>query len=428
MRKLSQLAGLFFCALAASAQVTISTPTNNATIGAPAQFVAKAVSSNGSPVTAMQIYVDNNSVFTTSASSLNTPLSLTAGGHNVVVQAWDATGAVYKSQIAVTVGIAPPPATPGVVVTAPSNGASVSAPTQVTAAATPSAGAAITATQVYVDNVLAWSGTSNVISASLSMAQGSHSLVVQAWDSKGQIFKTPVAVTVSGGGGEGGGGGGGVIPANAQLFDNIDQMTGWQSCSACAGAGGSGPVTPFSQTQFQATPSLDGQSSQFWLGGTSKVPYADALWWKQLGPQPNAMNFVYDLYFYAQTPQYAQAMEFDVNQSVNGKKYTFGTQCNIRGGAQWDVWDGATWQHTGITCNMPSAYTWHHVVLEFQRTSANQAKFIAVTLDGTRNYINRTYNPIAVNAAELNTAFQIDGDYAQHNYSVWVDKMKLYYW
>ena len=51
----------------------------------------------------MRIYVDNVSVYLVYASQLNTYVSLASGGHNVTVQAWDATGAVFKNSFAITV-------------------------------------------------------------------------------------------------------------------------------------------------------------------------------------------------------------------------------------------------------------------------------------------------------------------------------------
>jgi len=76
---------------------------------------------------------------------------------------------------------------------------------------------------------------------------------------------------------------------------------------------------------------------------------------------------------------------------------------------------------------MPTANVWHHLTWEFQRND-NQAIFVAVTLDGTKHFINHTYNAKPVNASEINVAFQLDGDFAQHPYSAWLDNVTLSYW
>ncbi len=180
-------------------------------------------------------------------------------------------------------------------------------------------------------------------------------------------------------------------------------------------------------TQHISNPSMTNNSTKYWLGGSS--PYHNALWWKELGANSGASHFTYDLYFYLTNPGAAQSLEFDLNQSVNGRRFIFGTECSIRGAHQWDVWDtaGHRWVHTGIGCSTPPAYHWNHLVLEFER-SGNQTHFIAVTLNGTRHYINRYFNTTSVHASELAPAVQLDGDYNQQDYSMWVDKMTLTAW
>ncbi|MEO8726619.1 MAG: hypothetical protein ABI383_10920, partial [Acidobacteriaceae bacterium] len=277
--------------------------------------------------------------------------------------------------------------------------------------------AQIVATRIYVDNSSVFFTPNGNVNTSVSMSAGGHAMVVQAWDANGKIYKASLTLTVSGGGGG--------IPGNAQLIDNIDQMSGWQNCDVCAGQGGHGFPSPHSLTQWVGSPSMDGQSAQYWLGGSR--PYGSALWWKQLGARSNASNFAYDLYFYSNNPGAAQALEFDVNQSVGGKKFIFGTQCNIKGSHQWDVWNRDHWEPTGVGCGQPSAYTWHHLVWQFKR-SGGQVVFVSVTLDGHMSYINRSYSAIGSGVQELNVAVQLDGDYREENFSIWVDRMKLYYW
>jgi hypothetical protein len=208
---------------------------------------------------------------------------------------------------------------------------------------------------------------------------------------------------------------------------NIQKMPGWQGCSACAGAGGSGPVASFSMTQFQSSPSLSGASSQQHISGST--PYSNALWWKQLGANNSAAHFVYDMYFYLKTPTYAQALEFDVNQSNGSRKFIFGTQCNIKGGGVFDVYDpaGHAWRHTAIGCHAPSAYQWHHIVWEVYRDSSN-VHYVSVTMDGVKHYVNRSYSARSSSTKEINVAFQMDGDGSMHAYSTWLDKINLKYW
>jgi hypothetical protein len=51
----------------------------------------------------MKIYVDSVSKYSAGASSVDTSLSLSAGTHSVVFQAWDSKGNVYKAAKTITV-------------------------------------------------------------------------------------------------------------------------------------------------------------------------------------------------------------------------------------------------------------------------------------------------------------------------------------
>lgn len=215
--------------------------------------------------------------------------------------------------------------------------------------------------------------------------------------------------------------------ASASSTYSSIQKSKWTSCSSCAGADGSGPIATLSQVLYISSPSLSGSSSKFSIGGSKA--YANALWWKQLGANSSVHNFKYDLYFYIKNPSAAQALEFDVNQSVNSRKYIFGTECDIKGSGTWRVWSKAYgWRSTGIACHAPTAYKWHHLTWQFQRTSGGNVKFISVTLDGKTSYVNRSYAPKSSSTKELNVAFQMDGNKYMTDYSVWLDKVTLTAW
>lgn len=206
----------------------------------------------------------------------------------------------------------------------------------------------------------------------------------------------------------------------------IEKMSGWQSCSVCAGAGGSGPTITHSMIQGISSPSMGGTSAEYKVGGTAS--YGAALWWKQLGADSSAHNFTYSVYYYLKNPSASQALEFDVNQSVGGHKFVFGTQCNIAAHT-YDVWSVAThWIHTGIACSTPQAYKWNHLVLQFQRTSGGNVKFVSVSINGATHYINRIYAPESSGVSELNVAFQMDGNKYMTDYQAWLENVSLKYW
>src|SRR5215469_6905752 len=308
----------------------------------------------------------------------------------------------------------------GVSVSSPSPGATTSSPVQFVASATGSF--PISSMTIYTDNNIVYQGYVSSLNTSVNMSTGQHSISVQAWDTHGNVYVDKFTLSVSGSGAPPPS-----APSGTASFSLIEQMPGWASCTTCAGAGGSGPSAAFWTKQFVGSPSQNGKSMQFFLGGNT--PYSDALWWKQLGGQNWATHFQYDVDFYLTTPQYAQALEFDINQSIGTRKFIFGTQCNIRNGGVWDVWDtaGNAWRHTGVACSAPTAYTWHHLTWEVYRDST-ATHFVAVTLDGVKHYVNATYYSKPMGASEVNVAFQMDGDYAQHSYSTWLNYVTLRYW
>jgi hypothetical protein len=307
----------------------------------------------------------------------------------------------------------------GVTVSSPTAGTTQASPVHFVASATSTS--SITGMRVYVDNVSVYALSASKIDTSIAMSAATHNVVVQAWDTTGAVFKQAFTLTVTAASPLP------VPPSTAFTYSDIDQLTGWQSCTTCAGIGGTGPVASFSMVQNQASPSLDGRSVKFSLGGST--PYSDALWWKQLGAVNTASNFKYDLYFYLTNPAAAQSLEFDSNQANGSRRWIFGTQCNVRNGGVWDVWGNANgnWLSTGIPCTAPAAFVWHHLTWEFKRTST-QVVFIGFTYDGVTHYVNRTYTAAASGVNELNVAFQMDGDFRQDPYSVWLDKVSLTRW
>ncbi len=311
----------------------------------------------------------------------------------------------------------------GVTVSSPASGITTTSPIHFVASAASTN--PITAMRIYVDSVSVYLVSASTLDTNVTMGSGSHSVVVQAWDSTGAVFKTALTVSVNG-----------TTttttslpapPSTATVKASIDQMSGWESCTVCAGANASGPVAIYSMNEFQASPSEDGAAAKFSISGST--PYSDALWWKQLGAADWATHLKYDVDFYLTTPQYAQALEFDNNQSNGVHKFIYGTQCNIKSGGVWDVWGNAAgnWISTGIACSAPTAFKWHHLTWEFTRTSTNVV-FLGFTYDGVTHYVNKSYPARNSSVHELNVAFQMDGDSVQHAYSTWLDRVTLSYW
>jgi acid phosphatase len=81
--------------------VTVCSPAGGSSMTSPVRFYAAAKSTH--PITAMRVYVDNIAKFSVNASSLDTSVALATGTHSVVVQAWDSTGAVFKTPLTIHV-------------------------------------------------------------------------------------------------------------------------------------------------------------------------------------------------------------------------------------------------------------------------------------------------------------------------------------
>ena len=163
----------------------------------------------------------------------------------------------------------------------------------------------------------------------------------------------------------------GVVSSGQTVVTNLESKTGWKSCSECAGTAGQGTFANHWFKQNVTSPALEGVSMQFFLGGTNN--YSNAYWWKPVAYGTTATNFVYDFYYYIKNPAAPQALEFEVNQGLNSKKYIFGTQCGFASRV-WRVYDAYNhrWVATSIPCSSRTAYKWHHVVLEFHRTSTGK--------------------------------------------------------
>ena len=313
-------------------------------------------------------------------------------------------------------------AAPVVTITAPASSATVGAPVQITAAATDTS--PVTLMQVYVDGVKKYEVKAAAVSTSLSLSGGSHKLTVVAYDSSSNAKATEYFTVSSIAS---------ALPSSAVTAANIDEITGWTSCDVCAGAGGAGQTVTHSVAYGQTDPAMDGNSIKFSIGDSTAVRYATVLWWQYVTPDENASNFVYDLYFYLKKPSVAQALEFDVNQTrkIDSIKYIFGTECDLKMTHTWRVYDNYNkkWTSTGVACAVPTAYAWHHLTWEFQRTATGPL-FVAVTLDGVKSYVNMQVQsrPATGSGSHLNVAVQLDGNSVTAPYDEWVDKLQLSHW
>jgi hypothetical protein len=183
-----------------SPSVTVCEPQGLAYLNSPAHWIADSRDTSH-PVTAMQIYVDNKLVVNSPSSSLNESLSLSKGPHFVVTKAWDKSGASFQSDRSITIYSG----TPGETCPAAPNSINVCLPTQNEVTSTSlhvfanaySTTNQMTAVQVYIDGKLIYNDTSEAtyVDTALTVAKGSHSVVVKAWDAGGKSYSQSRNIT-----------------------------------------------------------------------------------------------------------------------------------------------------------------------------------------------------------------------------------------
>lgn len=167
-------------------KLTLLSPKPGTTVPSPAHVVANAVSAK--PIVAMQVYVDNKLVNTTQGSAVEATLPLSTGSHYVVLKAWDSAGQSYMKSETVS-------AVPGVQFSIGTPAYWVQNPVPFAASVTSSLNPTV-ALQIYIDCKLTYSTSASSLSTNLTLTAGSHQIVYQAWDSKGNYYKKSQGITV----------------------------------------------------------------------------------------------------------------------------------------------------------------------------------------------------------------------------------------
>lgn len=176
--------------------VTVCTPAPNALVQTLVHVVAG--STDTSPVTSMQVFVDSQLKQTFKASTVDTFVNLPLGNHVITVKGWDSTRS-FKTDV--PVAMEPPcalnQANQTVTVCSLVSGSIVSQPVHVVAAANDSN--PLKAMTLFIDGV-GRGGISNSAVLDLyvsNLSVGTHSLSVQAQDSTGLVFKQKFNFTVT---------------------------------------------------------------------------------------------------------------------------------------------------------------------------------------------------------------------------------------
>jgi hypothetical protein len=412
----------------AYANVIVSSPANGETVSSPAKFAATANTTTCSRgVAAMGVYIDNELAYTVDGTSLNTSLAVTAGKHNAVIQEWDYCGGATNAAVPITVE-----SKTGVWVTSPANNSTVSLLTNYVATATTSCAEGVAAMGIYVNNQLQYKVSGAKLNTQMNLSPGAAQTVVQEWDNCGGTAVAPVNLTVTGSG---------------NTLKDLQATKGWNSWGQLAPTYADCPApcsgVTWSMKQGETSTSLTGDATQFTIGGTT--PYSDVLWENPLIGQfstqglpdtdekllPTLHNFTYDAWFFVTNASVTQALEFDVNMFQNTVGMTWGTECRVEAGNEWDIWDNAAgkWVPTGVACN-PINGGWNHVTINVQRESNNALLYESITLNGVTSNLNKTYAPFTVPADwyGITVNFQMDGNHAQEANTAYLDAFSFTYW
>jgi hypothetical protein len=279
--------------------------------------------------------------------------------------------------------------------------------------------------RVYIDGSADYFTFYNQFTGLFWMATGSHTIEVIATDANGNNASTSFKVNVTG--------------AGSQTVDGLQNIPNWEPCSAlyapgtpragqlCAAGMGDAVST---MTEGVSNPSMSGSSAHFTMGGPTG--YSNELYTVSLGGGHSPTQFVYDFYVMVDKPGVSQALEFDVNQTINDTRWTWGTECNFNGNypnvGEWDVWNGAAntgWQKTSVACPAFPANQWVHIVWTFERVG-QQVHYVSLQVGDTTYPLDLYFSAQPDwSMGQINAAFQMDGDSTQAPYNVWLDDVNL---
>ena len=181
--------------LFAAPALTITSPQDGWKVNSPIYFAVSATSPTcPKGIATIRIYAaPHTAVFSIDAAQFETFVNLKPGTYDAVVQAWDNCGELTEVKRKVTVM-----STPGVTVYSPANNGTASSPARfVASASSPACARGISAIRVYTaPGVEARTEAANHLNADINFAPGDYSVVVQAWDNCGNVFKVPITTTV----------------------------------------------------------------------------------------------------------------------------------------------------------------------------------------------------------------------------------------
>jgi len=211
------------------------------------------------------------------------------------------------------------------------------------------------------------------------------------------------------------------------VISGIQNQQGWQTCGGCGNVGGVGQGPDYSLTQGIDNPSLSGHATDFFVNGGPA--YTGGYYFIEQPTVANPVTYLryeFDLYVPGQYANSPQALEFEVQQTVNGDTYNFAWQADYATNG-WTVFNYTTkaWEPTGIPLQRFAPDTWHHIVAVFH-AAGTQAIHDSLTVDGKTVQANISHQATHTGTRqEFTNGFQVDLDSRSTPYHVFVDNMKL---
>lgn len=181
-----------------------------------------------------------------------------------------------------------------------------------------------------------------------------------------------------------------------------------------------------------ASPSEDGQSLNFnYAAGNPS--YMGIYAYRVFAADHSATRFqsVYDFYLPSTTP--VQALEFPMNDYINGTRYQWAVQWAPKegGGPQWRIWEGAgKWQTPSggrISATDITAGRWHHLVLD-GNIVGGKVHYMDLIVNGVSHDLSAySFAPTGGAGDQLVAAMQLDGDVNATPYHTYLENWHFYW-
>lgn len=180
-----------------SPSVTICSAQGGQSINNPVRVVAETVDAQAEVLTTA-VSVDNQELYLAYGNRIDTDLTLPLGTHHIVVTARDILGTSFESSADVNVLVAAPapaPLVPSITLSTVLDGSSTSSPFHLVAGLNTVLPA--TGMIVYSDDREVFRTAAGSLDTYLDLPAGNHHIVINAWDSGGNLTSTDGHVTIA---------------------------------------------------------------------------------------------------------------------------------------------------------------------------------------------------------------------------------------